>query len=174
MNIIEIIKSGPEYLAIKNFYSERTAARSQVPLMNHINEGLLILDAIGASSEAMAGFCLHPLFQNDNELAAVGYQYTFDKLAQVTSLRAVMLTMEYRRVANSYLANCDTAKIILSPLREVNDMLVADKVQNRKDFIAHHKGTHPNSERLDQYFKDWMNALNISEDEYQRLVQIAG
>ena len=171
MDFIDLIKGGPEYSAILAFYNTRTAARSKVPLMNHINEGLVILDRIDASSEAMAGFCLHPLFQNDNELTTVGYQYTLDRLGQPTSIRAVMLTMEYRRVANAYLAHHDTTSIVLSPLKEVNDMLVADKVQNRKDFLKHHLGTHPNSTRLDQYFKDWMVALDVTDEMYIHLTE---
>lgn len=170
MNFIDLIKDGPEYAAISAFYNTRVAARSQVPLMNHINEGLVILDKIGATTEAMAGFCLHPLFQNDEQLITEGYKYTLDNLDKVTSLRAVMLTMEYRRVANAYLAHHDTSNIKLSPLKEVNDMLIADKVQNRKDFLAYHKGTHPNSSRLDEYFLDWMHALGISQQTYERLI----
>lgn len=173
VDLINLIKSGPEYEAIKAFYGERVAARSKVPLMNHIDEGLVILNKIGASSEAMAGFCLHPLFQNDAELTTVGYKYVLDKLGQNVSIPAMMLTMEYRRVANMYLAHCDTSKIVLSPLKEVNDMLIADKVQNRKDFLTYHFGTHQNSARLDQYFKDWMNALSITDERYQELVNLS-
>ncbi|UUZ75443.1 hypothetical protein LP414_27390 [Polaromonas sp. P1(28)-13] len=32
-----------EYAAIKAFYGQRCAARSKVPLMNHIDEGLVII-----------------------------------------------------------------------------------------------------------------------------------
>lgn len=171
-NFIDSIKAGPEYLAIQTYYGNRTAARSVVPLMNHINEGLIVLNAVNASSEAMAGFCLHPLFQNDEELTTVGYQYTLDRLGLPTSIRALMLTMEYRRVANKYLADCDTTKIELSPLKEVNDMLIADKVQNRKDFLKYHYGKHPNSTRLDEYFKEWLATPGISEARYSELITL--
>lgn len=170
MALVDMVKDGVEYAAVQRFYGTRTAVRSGVPLMNHINDGLKILSAIGATSAAMAGFCLHPLFQNDNELLTVGSDY----LSWMRDPRPVMLTMEYRRIANLYLAHCvmPSNGIELSPVKEVNDMLIADKVQNRKDFIRHHKGTHQNSARLDQYFSEWLSALGVDENEYNDLIQI--
>jgi hypothetical protein len=56
--------------------------------------------------------------------------------------------------------------IRLSPLKDVNDMLIADKIQNRKDFELYHLGTHDRSEQLDQYFKNWLEKLEVSEDFY--------
>lgn len=46
-------------------------------------------------------------------------------------------------------------------------MLIADKVQNYKDFEIYHKSTHPRSKELDQYFKNWLQKLNINTDQYQ-------
>lgn len=54
----------------------------------------------------------------------------------------------------------------LSPLREVNDMLIADKVQNRKDFELFHSSTHDKRDRLAAYFAEWLAALEVSEDIY--------
>ncbi|MNV74432.1 hypothetical protein D3C71_1676480 [compost metagenome] len=48
-------------------------------------------------------------------------------------------------------------------------MLIADKVQNRKDFLAHHSGTHPRRAELDHYFKVWLRALDVDEDEFSAL-----
>ena len=167
MSLAEDAKTGQEYQAIKNFYGDRVALRSQVPLMNHINEGLKILEAIGAAADAMAAYCLHPLLQNDAELRTVGMEYAKEQ----RPLRPVILAMEYRRVANAYLAHCDTSKIILSEFKEVNDMLIADKVQNRKDFLRYHYGTHQNSARLNEYFQAWLIALGVSEVRYTELTE---
>lgn len=55
--------------------------------------------------------------------------------------RVMLLGMEYRSTANNYLSfKSATEQIKLSPITDVNHMLVADKVQNRKDFEIYHKG----------------------------------
>ena len=62
--------SDPHYLAICEFYGERRAKRSGVPYINHIDEGLIVLDAINASVHAKRAYCLHPIFQSDADFAA--------------------------------------------------------------------------------------------------------
>jgi len=119
--------------------------------MNHIDEGLIVLDAIGAEEIAKRAYCLHPLLQDDE------------------NLKAVFLAMEYRIVANSCLSHHVGVAPRASTIDAVNQMLIADKVQNRKDFEQHHKGVHPESERLSAYFANWLSELGISEERYQEL-----
>ena len=64
----------------------------------------------------------------------------------------------------------DTDEIECSDLAEVNAMLVADKVQNRKDFDVHHRDSHANSAVLQRYFANWLRRLDISETRYGELV----
>jgi hypothetical protein len=45
-------------------------------------------------------------------------------------------------------------------------------VQNRKDFITYHKATHPRTEQLDMYFKNWLTALDINEATYVSLCAV--
>lgn len=149
-----------EYLLISEFYGTQTAQRSRVPLMNHINEGIHILNLRGASTAAKRAFCLHPLVQSDGDLVR--------NLGIVTnaavSSHALLLAMEYRNFANRYLSKRvvhDVDEIALSPLPEVTQMLVADKIQNYKDFVLYHKGTHPRSIELDEYFNNWLKKLGI-------------
>lgn len=164
-----MIKDTFEYRLISSFYKNRVAERSQVPLMNHINEGLIVLDRISATEHAKQSFCLHPLLQTDVDLKENAH------LVSVVDPYVILLTMEYRSVANEFLSDKipsyrrDTIR--LSPLFEVNDMLVADKVQNRKDFITYHQSTHPRSKELSEYFLLWLTALNISEETYNSLCQ---
>lgn len=51
-------------------------------------------------------------------------------------------------------------------------MLIVDKVQNRKDFELYHLGKHKRSNELNQYFKNWLERLSISEDKYHHLKQL--
>lgn len=161
----------PEYEAIAWFYGAGRAKRSRELLMKHIDKGCLIMEAIGASPAAIAGFCLHPLFQNDIELITEGVNFAHKAVARPLP---IMFAMEYRKVANAYLlSNADlTALPELSILPEVNHMLIADKVQNRSDFELHHLGTHACSDDLVRYFNNWLRALDISEEKYQELAQL--
>lgn len=40
-------------------------------------------------------------------------------------------------------------------------MLIADKVQNYKDFRKHHLDTHARADELDFYFKTWLKELDV-------------
>lgn len=163
-----------ELKLIKQFYGDRTAERSKVPLINHIIEGLIVLHDINASFAAMRAYCLHPMLQGDKELLA-----NIDQVVkEVDDLRVIALALEYRSVANEFLSGkigevVHPDQIRLSPLKDVNDMLIADKVQNRKDFITYHLGTHlgthPRSTELNLYFHLWMQRLGIDDVRYQHL-----
>jgi hypothetical protein len=160
-----MIEKTIEYQMISTHYGNRTTGRSNVPLINHIHEGIYILKLIKADLLTQQAFCLHPLFQNDEAFVS---SFSDLNLSTVDS-KALVLTLEYRSIANQYLSlrkiqNFDEIK--LSPLIQVNQMLMADKIQNRKDFDLYHKGTHPRSNELEQYFCNWLKKLNISEEEY--------
>lgn len=162
-------KECEEYRAIAGFYGDQTAQRSQVRLIDHIDQGIRVLEALGASEAAIKAFCLHPMFQSDADLPKAGALYA----RGAKDAYPVALAMEYRRVANAYLSARELPEggVELSPLKEVNDMLIADKAQNRKDFERYHLATHPRSERLGRYFNEWLEALGVSEALYQRLTQ---
>jgi len=164
------MKDSIEYRLISAYYGDRKARRSQVPLINHIDEGLTILDAISATEHSKRAFCLHPLLQNDADLKG-----NFPLVAASTDAHTMMLAMEYRSVANEFLSDKIPShrwrEIRLSPLFEVNEMLVADKVQNMKDFMTYHYGVHERSDELLEYFEKWLSALDINKDTYQRFCE---
>lgn len=154
------------YGLIKTFYGKKTAERSGVPLINHIDEGLIILDAINADIESKAAFCLHPLVQRDEDL-----KNNYSTLSGM-SPNIVLFALEYRNIANAFLSNriieagSDKTPVALglpalSPLEQVNDMLIADKVQNYKDFLKYHVETHERAESLVLYFKLWLATLDV-------------
>lgn len=157
---------GREWTLIERFYGDKRANRSQVPLVNHIIEGVQILDDIHADYYTRGAFCIHPMVQSDADLAV-----NFDTLRKSVSSDVLALAMEYRSVANEYLSQRtiqSVDEIRLSPLSQVNQMLIADKVQNYKDFILYHHGTHPRSDELHQYFQNWLIRLDCQDvmDEY--------
>ncbi len=159
-----------EYLLIKKYYGDDTTSRSGVKLINHINEGLVILDKIGASDIAKRAYCLHPIIQSDACLSE-NYDFDFRGIAP----KVLIAVTEYRSVANEYLSHRKIHTIDdirLSPLKDVNDMLIADKIQNRKDFELYHKETHTRSAELGEYFKNWLQKLKIDEAFYQETVRM--
>lgn len=167
-NIITLGMHDACYTAAVNFYGNRRAARSDQFYMNHIDEGLFILREISASGRARSAFCLHPLVQMDGDLQQTWKNGTFPR----HGAPAMLLAMEYRWVANNHLAKVHEPKIPqLSPLEDVNDMLIADKIQNRKDFELYLRGREDvaNSDRLDEYFQEWFVSLGISEEFYQHI-----
>lgn len=151
-----------EYELIKSYYGNKTAERSGVPYINHINEGIKILQKINAGEHAIRAYCLHPLLQHDKDLIK-----NWLKLQEI-SPHIIVLTMEYRRVANNYLSTRKINSlddIELSPLIEVNQMLLADKMQNRKDFLKYHLNTHPRADEIKQYFENWISKLKQAKIE---------
>lgn len=160
----------PAYAAIEAFYGDRRARRSGRYLMEHIDEGLYLLGVFGAAQVELDGWCLHPLVQGDDDLRA-----TWSRGAapwRGVDPRAVLLAMAYRHTANRWLSHHPTpAAAPQSPLPEVARMLMADKVQNRKDFERHLRGDLPNSDRLDAYFAGWLRGLGISEQRYVELAR---
>ena len=156
------------YNLIKEYYGDRAAKRSKVPYINHIDEGLVVLQEIKASIAAMCAYCIHPILQEDASL-----EENFSLVEEVP-YDILILTMEYRNVANRGLCcyQVDNPEhIYLGPLKEVHDMLIADKVQYRKDFLIYHAETHASSKELDRYFRNWLRALGVLEAQYDELVK---
>lgn len=172
MNYIDFLTS---YQAIRQFYGDKRAERSNVPLMNHIDEGIEILDYLNASDAAKAAFCLHPIFQDDS-----AWPDALDnEIIRRVDPKVIILVMEYRKTANAYLCRPFTDWYTLKELEdhcplvldEVRDMLIADKIQNRKDFEIHHLGTHNRSIELYNYFKRWLRYLEVSEEQYLEITK---
>lgn len=160
-----------EYQAITKFYGNRRARRSKVPYMNHINEGIVILEQIQATDNDIRAFCLHPIVQMDVDL-----EKNWSTLSWVHS-DVMMCVMEYRNKANAYLClpemDSYTYQDLPSlPLESTRKMLIADKVQNYKDFLTYHVATHERSKQLDQYFRKWLRHLGVCATEFDRLTKL--
>lgn len=155
------------YTLISDYYGHKTTNRTGVRLMNHIDEGLKILDHLNASDNAKDAYCIHPMVQSNLDLACCATT-VFDSIQPYV----ILLAMEYRSVANAHLSDNPSTIIHLSVLRDVDMMLIADKVQNKKDFEAYHKGTHEHSDRLTAYFDRWLAALDVSPSQELELLRL--
>lgn len=160
---LTVALEGEEYAMVQRHYAGKTALRSGVPLINHTNEGLQILSKLSAWPTAMRAFCLHPLIQNDHE-----FESNWKSICRSSiSPRAIVLAMEYRRVANSYLCTTHTDGWSIADIRRevglvippIRLMLIADKLQNQKDFLKYHQHTHVRAKELTAYFKNWLKFL---------------
>ena len=143
------------YDLIKEYYGDKIANRSKVPYINHIDEGLKILTYLGAEEVVKDAFCLHPFLQADED-----FLKNKDKIPSHL-IDAAILTMEYRRVANSYLSKDKKESFVGFSCKEVKQMLIADKVQNFKDFLLHHYIIHERSKELTKYFNNWFELLEV-------------
>lgn len=165
------MKDSREYFYISKAYGEKKAKRSGLPLMNHIDEGLDILNILNSSDEAKRAFCIHPIFQSETMI-----DYRSDYLSMIGDEDFVVgeLARKYSVLANSFLcrphtdswgkdeilkqlANANGGEYILSP--EISDMLLTDKTQNYKDFILYHYGSHERSSELFNYFHLWIDVI---------------
>lgn len=142
------------YELIKKYYGDKVAKRSGVPLINHIDEGIEILNSIGANQHVIDAYCIHPILQSD-EAFIENYKSDFTGISSIS----LLLAMEYRRVANSYLSTKSLHDFVGFTTLEIKQMLYADKVQNEKDFKLYHEGTHQRSKELREYFDNWLNIL---------------
>lgn len=174
-NIFDVVENEPFYQIIQKKYQGKVARRSGVSYMNHIKEGVVILDFLyGYEQQVIEAYCLHPIFQSDKSLSEILNE---DDLSLI-SRRALVLAMEYRRIANAYTIKNKVRKIEsidIGLLPQVHQMLVADKIQNKKDFMKYifRKHERPSyqrvSERTVQYFDSWLARLNVDEATYQKV-----
>lgn len=155
-----VLKHSPGYKLVQRHYGNKTAKRSQVPYIYHIDEGLTILNMLGANYVTKEAFCLHPILQNDED-------FVENKNMDFTEIQteSLLLAMEYRRVANSYLSTSHPSQFVGFPCEEVKQMLIADKVQNYKDFIRYQDNLTNQTELL-EYFEYWFKLLNVDPDDF--------
>jgi hypothetical protein len=143
---------------IETHYGQWRAKRSKVLLINHIHEGVSILQALGASEDVQAAFCIHPLVQNS---VSTKYPKDFTHIVHMAEMYTIyantsLCTSEFDKITANLESKLD--KLPVMPT-EIAYMLYADKIQNYKDFKLYHYGTHENFNRLNRYFRLWINYL---------------
>lgn len=155
-----------EYTVINDYYGNDRAKRSGIPFINHIQEGLNVLYTRQneVDSDVSRAFCLHPIFQDP-------FFFDLTTRSKIGNLALdpviVCLAMEYREIANAHLVKNHGESYKISSSWEVNEMLIADKIQNYKDFQATYVGTPEEYKTRDEYFKNWLARLEVSLDTYK-------
>lgn len=145
------------YEIISKFYSDRTAKRSGVRLMNHIDEGLVILWSLQLKTGSYGGWCLHPIVQNNEKIEIPIRLREADIAATIYSHKANAYLC---RKENDWIKTVKDLRVLLGHIPDTIKMyLIADKLQNRKDFELYHKGTHERSYELTKYFDLWLEYL---------------
>jgi len=167
-----------EYDIIESVFRYKKAKRTGLPYIRHIDQGLHLLRHLKASPVVQGAWCLHPLFQLDEQFLPLMKGHGASLLHGVNFM-VVALAMEYRASANSYLTK-DAMYIdrhpILSPVPEVNLMLGVDKVQNFRDAKLHLYQHISRSEQdvLEGYFRSWLRALSLSLNDIEEMVAELG
>ena len=155
-------KHNEVYNIMAKYYGDKITKRSGLHLMNHIDDGLAILEAMNASQDTKDAFVIHPMLQADEALFE---NRNNAGLLYYIKPKVLLLAMEYRKTAMHFLPKhmlIENIHPIKSVLNEVNLMLIADKIQNQKDFNIYHKGTHENSKNLEDYYEMWLVVLHDS------------
>ena len=66
---------------IENFYRDKRAERTKIPLINHIYEGLEIMSSLEASELGKSAYCIHPMLQDTSALIE-NINYCFDNFPE--------------------------------------------------------------------------------------------
>lgn len=149
-----VVEPSKAYILIRDYYANKTTKRTNIPLMNHIDEGIKILNNIGVDQNTIDAYCLHPILQSDED-----FNNNLSMDFTGINSKALLLAVEYRRVANSYLSTGNISDFVGFTNNNIKQMLFADKTQNEKDFRLYHESTHPKAKTLRIYFNNWLNKL---------------
>lgn len=125
------------------------------PLLNSIHAGCHILQLRKQELWTQRAFCLYPIFQPDDLFVDKGLEY----IQYTGADYSVTCALEYRGIVNS-------TDIRKSPLPDVNEMLIANKVQGRK----YVEKRYPEDNIILVYYQ-WLKLLEVDETAYQEYVK---
>lgn len=139
-------------------------------------------------------FCIHPLLQTDGELNSVGRHHVRSPLSAAFPVMLAMEYRARANDFLSDRIGIGGRGRIYEPAKtpeenregpwvqdppyiisgqphpgkmpEVKLMLIADKVQNYKDFQQYHINTHPRRVELTYYFNLWLDVLGVDSKRY--------
>lgn len=176
---MENVENCVEYKLAERILTPLQARRAGISYFTHVRQGLAIMDAFVRHEDypivgydpiiEKLAFCLHPLIQKIED-----FKDNFYGLKTCDS-RCVALAVEYRWTANLGLRpilEANGCSITLSDFPAVNLMLVADKVQNYYEFLKYARPQFiKEDERIDLYFRHWLERLRIDDKKYKYLTK---
>jgi len=161
------------YNLIYEYFKNKKTSKG-VPYMNHIDEGIKILEEIKADKCTIEAYILHPFIQCVNLKGADGKvilsEEEMKEYLDIYSIDPIVTSnlFLYRKFANAYLCRPETDNLSLMDIRnclyglemypDIIDMLIADKLQNFKDFMKYRQD-HPRYDQLFRYFNMWLYIL---------------
>ena len=174
------------YNIIYKYFKDKRTSKG-VPYMNHIDEGIEILKELEANNKTIEAYTLHPFIQCVNLKGADGKiimtQEEMEKYLNIYEIDSEVIAklFLYRKFANSYLCRIETDGILFCKARQLVEdlknypdvikMLIADKVQNYRDFLIYRKNNHKRSNELDYYFNMWLNVLgSLTKDSIDKKI----
>ena len=162
------------YNLIYEYFKDKKTSKG-VLYMNHIDEGIKILEELKADKLTIEAYILHPFIQCVNLKGAdskiIMTQEEMEKYLNIYEIEPEIVAklFLYRKFANAYLCRPETDNMVFKQVKfllirlcnyqDIIKMLIADKIQNYKDFLKHRKNDHPRSEELNYYFNMWLKVL---------------
>lgn len=162
------------YNVISEFYKDKATSKG-IPYINHIDEGVGHLENLHVSDVLINAFILHPFVQCVNLKGTYKdcllTEKELEKYINIYEIKPEIAyeLLLYRKFANSYLCRPETDNYsIIEAYEDIKElqnyqgtirMLIADKLQNFKDFLLYRKDDHPRSKFLCTYFTFWLNIL---------------
>jgi len=141
----------PEYTYINDLLGNSINKQTHDLRINQIEEGLAILNILNAPNLVRKAYCLHMLFESDEALSK---SMELNRMPH-TDPKSVLLAMEFRNIIKTRI----NGKIKLSPLSEVNQMILAAKIQRYKTFEILYKGEKPHSDEIERDYQLWIKRL---------------
>lgn len=142
-----------EYNYMKDLFSTSVSKRTKDLSTNPMEEGLAILNILESNHITKKAYCIHQLFHNDESLERSWDGNRFPNC----DIKSMLLAMEFRTLYKSKPNRNGIIK--LSPIKEVNEMMLAYKMQQYKNFEINGRGQTDNDELVESSFKNWIKQL---------------
>lgn len=160
---IVVALESQEYEMARKLLGNKTTTDGRTLLIEQVDQTLKVLNHLSSWPAVMRAACLRPLLQDDHTFE-YGWKTACKNGVQP---RALVLAMEFRRVANSYLCTTLTdfwddeevrlrLGLVIPPVRA---MLIAHKTVGYHQFLLQQAQTHFRRKELRAYFERWFRVL---------------